>query len=106
FLTGRQVQANNCFRLATLFLRENVVADDRERRPTRADAAAPYLAGRMSGPIGVDLAAAQTAIAPRPTKLPPVGSRRHKLHSRRLRRLRAFALHLLDAFLQEFVFRG
>src|SRR5688500_4152589 len=72
FLPARQVEADDCFRFAALLLRKDALANYRKGRPAGADSPPPQLAGRMSGPIGLNANAAHIAVALAAAELGPI----------------------------------
>ena len=68
---GLQIVGRHDLVFAALFLREQAIARDGERRPTRANRPAPQLFRRVAGPVGVDPHASNDAVSRRATKAGP-----------------------------------
>src|SRR5262245_26129957 len=70
---GGEVDADNGFGLAALFLSKGAVANNSERRPAWPDTAAPKLARRFGVPVGAEADMVHVGVAVRSTKSGPVG---------------------------------
>ena len=79
-LAGAHVVAGDDLVVAELLLRVEAVAVDRERRPARADRAAPELDRRRLRPVGFDLRSVNDTVAVRSAETWPLG---FGLHGRR-----------------------
>jgi hypothetical protein len=83
-LPGGQSVAGDDLFLATLLLRVEEIAGDRERRPARSDRPPPHLDERSRRPVGLDAQAVNDAVAFGAAKATPFDLRDIRLAQGRL----------------------